>query len=169
MALDEPVTFISSALAPVVALSACAILASNAQTQYSGLIDRLRALNAERMGFGSHPPASDGQALRLRSLEHQIPVFFRRARELRNAIFLLVVGMMFILLTSFMIVTAATFQATFLAVASKWCFFAGLLSVFLAVVAMLKEVFLTFRVVRYELGIFDKATSKEMERRFEEY
>jgi hypothetical protein len=166
MSLVDPLEFISSALAPVVALSACAILASNAQTQYSALLDRLRALNEERRDYQGDAPLSDVQALRLKSLNHQIPVFFRRARHLRNAMFMLFLGMMFILLTSFMIVSTATFRWEHLAMASKWCFFGGLLFVFLALVALLREVLLTFPVVRYELGIFDKPVAREMERNF---
>lgn len=166
MSVVEPLNFISTALAPVVALSACAILTSNAQTQYSSLLDRLRALNEERRNYQGDEPLTDVQALRLKSLNHQIPVFFRRARHLRNAMFMLFLGMMFILLTSFMIVSTATFRWELLSIASKWCFFGGLLFVFLALVALLREVLLTFPVVRYELGIFDPPAGREVERGF---
>lgn len=154
--LTDPLSFISSALAPAVALSACAILVSNAQTQYSGLVDRLRDLNAERRRTQAEPAPTDAQAVRLRSLELQIPTLFRRAAALRTAMVLLFVAMMAILATSFMIVSTATFRWEFFSLAAKWCFFAGLVAVFAALVALLIEVSITFRVVRYELGIFDE-------------
>lgn len=165
----DPLTFITSALAPVVALSACAILASNAQSQYSLLIDRLRDLNDERRGYQDSQPLTAIQADRLKSLEHQIPVFYRRALLLRNAMFLLFCAMMAILLTSFLIVSRATFRWEVLSVAAKWSFFGGLVCVFLAVTSMLIEVFLTSRVVRYELGLFDPAARRAAEREFREY
>lgn len=162
----EPLNFISTALAPVVALSACAILTSNAQTQYSALVDRLRALNVEHRTYQGAESLSDVEALRVKSLEHQMPVFFRRARHLRNAMFMLFLGMMCILMTSFMVVSTATFHWEFLAVASKGFFFGGLFLVFMALVAMVREVSLTFRVVRYELGFFDRKAMHGAERGF---
>jgi len=168
-AATDPLTFITSALAPVVALSVCAILASNAQSQYSLLIDRLRALNDERRGYQDGQPLPVVQAERLKSLEHQIPVFYRRALLLRNAMSLLFGGMMAILLTSFLIVSRATFRWELLSLAAKWSFFAGLVCVFLAVTTMLVEVFLTSRVVRYELGLFDERARREAEREFRGY
>lgn len=155
MSFVEPTALITSALAPVVSLSACAILASNAQTQFSSLVDRLRTLNAERMAFHTVEEPNDFQQARIKSLDHQIPVFFHRTRLLRNAIFLLFMGMMFILLTSFIIISIAAFDATWLTIFSKGAFFTGLFFVLMALFALLSEVFLTFRVVKYELNIYE--------------
>jgi hypothetical protein len=169
LSLNDPLSFIASALAPVVSLSACAILASNAQTQYSLLVDRMRELNAERRGFLGEDPLPEIQRARLKSLNHQIPVIFRRTLLVRNAMVMIFLGMGFILLTSFLIGFMTTFKADYLALASKWSFFAGLFLVFLAVVSLLSEVFLTFRVVRYELGLFDREAARELERQARDY
>lgn len=158
MNLAEPFTFISSALAPAVALSACAILVSNAQTQYSGLVDRLRDLNAERRRYQAEEELAPLLQRRLKSVELQIPAFYRRAALLRTAMFMLFTAMMAILGTSFMIISTATFRFEFFSYAAKWCFFGGLVAVFAALVALLLEVTLTFRVVRYELGMFEEST-----------
>lgn len=155
MNLADPLSFISSALAPAVALSACAILVSNAQTQYSGLVDRLRDLNAERRGYQAQEELPPLLQRRLRSVDLQIPAFYRRAALLRTAMFMLFTAMMAILGTSFMIVSTATFRFDFFSYAAKWFFFGGLVAVFAALVALLLEVTLTFRIVRYELGMFD--------------
>lgn len=151
--LTAPVGFISSALAPVLALSACAILASNTQTQYSALVDRLRELNRERRSYSIEPAVSEVDAQRLWSLERQIAAFFHRGRLLRNAMFLLFAAMMFLLMTSFLIVATSLFSVAALGTAAKWIFFFGLLSVFCAVLCLLSEVSQTFLVVKYELGI----------------
>lgn len=156
MSLEEPLSLISSALAPVVALSASAILVSNAQTNYSSLVDRLRALNEERRQHEGDASVSEAQALRMCSIRLQIAALVRRASLLRYAMLLLFLGMIFILGTSFMIVSTATFSWPWFALASKWCFFGGLLFVFLAMLALAAEVMLTFRVVRYELGQLDE-------------
>ena len=156
MSLADPLAFISSALAPAVALSACAILVSNAQTQYSGILDRVRDLNAERRSLQGAEDLSPTQRDRLRSVELQIPAFYRRAWLLRTAMFLLFSAMMAILGTSFLIVSSATFQHALFSLAAKWCFFGGLVAVFAALVALLLEVTHTFRVVRFELGMGDE-------------
>lgn len=149
----DPLPFISAALAPAVALSACAILVSNAQSQYSGLVDRLRDLNAERRRIRAESEVPTGQVERLRSVELQLPVLYRRAQMLRTAMVLLFGAMMAILTTSFMILSTATLRWEILSYATKWVFFGGLMAVFGALAALMFEVTLTFRVVRYELGL----------------
>lgn len=162
----DPTAFIASALAPAVALSACAILTSNAQTKYSGLVDRLRALNAERREYQDHDPLTPSDALRIKSLDRQIALIFRRARHLRDAIFLLFAAMACIILTSFEIAALHFFQIKGLEIVPRWTFVCGLLLVLCALIEELLEVRLTFRVVLYELGLFDEKTAKQAERQF---
>ncbi len=153
MTVAEPLSLISSALAPAVALSACAILVSNAQSQYSDLVDRLRDLNAERRRIRAEHEVPTSHVERLRSVELQLPVLYRRAGMLRTAMVLLFGAMMAILTTSFMIVAGTTLGWEILSHATKWVFFGGLVAVFGALAALMFEVTLTFRVVRYELGL----------------
>jgi hypothetical protein len=162
----DPTTFIATALAPAVALSAIAILTSNAQTKYSSMVDRLRQLNAERRDLQGPEAPTASEALRLKSLDRQIALLFRRARHLRDAIFLLFAALACIILTSFLIAAMEYLRARNLALLPKWTFLAGLLLVFFALIEELLEVRLTFRVVRYELGLFDHATAKEVEKNF---
>lgn len=158
--------FISSALAPAVAISACAILVSNAQSKYSGLVDRIRALNAERREFQHLDPISVTDSLRIKSLDRQIALIFRRARHLRDAIFLLYAAIACIISTSFLIAAIQYFQLKGFAPYPKITFLSGLAMVLVALVMELLEVRLTFRVLRYELGLFDQESAKEAERSF---
>lgn len=158
--------FISSALAPAVAISACAILASNAQSKYSALVDRIRALNAERRDFQHLDPISAPDALRVKSLDRQIALIFRRSRHMRDAIFLLYAAIACIITTSFLIAAIQYFQLKTLGHAPKVTFLSGLVLVLAALFKELLEVRLTFRVVRYELGLFDPDAAKEAERSF---
>lgn len=162
----EPTSFIASVLAPAVALSACAILTSNAQTKYSGLVDRLRSLNSERRDFEDSDPVSPGDALRIKSLDRQIALIFRRLRHLRDAMVLFFFAMACIILTSFSIAAEKYFHARGLMMIPEGTFVTGLILVLLALIEELFEVRLTFRVVRYELGLFDDKAAKEVERRF---
>ena len=164
-----PLSFITSALAPAISLSVCALLASNAQNQYSALVDRLRLLNAEKREHELAEPADERLALRIKSLDHQIPVLFRRTRHMRNAILALFFGMMAILLTSFLIVLVELTRWEPLATGSKVSFILGLVCIFWALCEKLQELFLTFRVVRYELGLFDPEAAREAERAFRGY
>lgn len=164
--LQDPTPFIASSLAPVVALSACAIMVSNAQTKYSGLVDRLRALNTERRSFQDQDPVSPGEALRIKSLDRQIALIFRRLHHLRAAIFMLYAAMGCLILTSFQIALMQFSKEPFLAQGAKWVFVTGLACVIGAIVRELLEVRLTFRVVQFELGLFDAPAVKEAERQF---
>ncbi|MBO9542195.1 DUF2721 domain-containing protein [bacterium] len=158
--------FISSALAPAVAISACAILASNAQSKYSSLVDRIRALNAERREYQRLDPISVTESLRIKSLDRQIALIFRRSKHMRDAIFLLYAAIACIISTSFLIAAMQYFQLKNLTHAPKVTFLSGLVLVLAALVMELLEVRLTFRVLRYELGLFDQETAKEAERSF---
>lgn len=162
----DPTSFIASALAPAVALSACAILTSNAQSKYSDLVTRLRSLAAERREFQDPEPLTASEALRIKSLDRQIALIFRRARHLRDAIFCFFSAMAVIILTSFSIAVLSYFKVKDLMLLPKWTFLAGLGLVLIALVFEMLEVRLTFRVVRYELGMFDEASAREIERQF---
>lgn len=158
--------FISSALAPAVAISACAILVSNAQSKYSGLVDRIRALNSERREYQHLEPISVTESLRIKSLDRQIALIFRRARHMRDAIFLLYAAIACIIATSFLIAAMQYFQLKGVAHYPKVTFLSGLVLVLAALVIELLEVRLTFRVLRYELGLFDEEAAREAERSF---
>lgn len=163
--LPDTSSFISAALAPAVALSGCAILASTSQTKHSSILDRLRALNAERREY-QEKPLSPSDALRSESLERQIAVLFRRAHHTGKAILLLSLAMACIILSSISIALMQTIPFKGFHAFPQWAFVCGILLVLYALIEELLEVRLTFRVVRYELGLFDVKTLKEAERHF---
>lgn len=159
--ITDPTNFISAMLAPAVALSGCAILASTSHMRYSAIMDRLRALNSER-----REQQANLKSARVESLDRQIAVFFRRARHTAMAIFLLSMAMACIILTSISIAVMQYIPLTFLHNLPKWTFVLGIVLVLYALVEEVLEVRLSFKVVRYELGLFDERALKEAEQYF---
>lgn len=164
--LPDPTPFIASALAPVVALSACALMASNAQAKYSQLVDRMRLLHTERRSYHDQDPVSPVEALRIKSLDRQIALIFRRLRHVRAVLLLLYTAMGGIILSSFQIALMQFFSESWLSQGAKWTFVGALLCVIGAIAHELLEVRLTFRVVQYELGLFDEQALRDAERAF---
>lgn len=163
--IADPTNFISAALAPAIALSACAILASTSHARHSSILDRLRALNAERR---EHQERKQADSLRLQSLERQIAVLFRRASHIVKSILLLSMAMACIISTSIFIAVMQYIPNKALHTLPKWSFVLGILLILYSLIEELLEVRLSFRVLRYELGIFDERTLKEAERYFKD-
>jgi hypothetical protein len=166
----DPSAFISAALAPVLGVSGSAILASQAQTKYSALVDRIRSLHSERRALAGEQVLNAVHANRIRSLERQVALLVRRARHLRDALFLLYVAIGFLIVTSVALAAVQVLpgQALWFLWTPRVTFLAGLTCVFASIVHDLLEVRLAFRVVALELELFDDDALREAERRFRE-
>jgi hypothetical protein len=159
--VTDPSSFIAAALAPAIALSGCAILASTSHTKHSSIMDRLRALNAEKRENQENPDTQ-----RTESLERQIAVLYRRAQHTGKSIFLLSFAMACIILSSISIAVMQYIPFTALHSLPKWFFVFGILLVLFSLIEELLEVRLSFRIVRYELGLFNERALREAEKHF---
>lgn len=166
MAAFNPTAFISSALAPAVVLSGCAVLISNSQTKYSDLITRLRTLNEERRSLRNTRLLSLEQTRRRESLDRQLALIFRRARHMRDATVMLYLAVFLIIVTCFFIALQNELPWPWLRLAAKGTFLASIAMIFAGIIEEFLELRLSFRVVRYEMELFDEEAARHAEARF---
>jgi hypothetical protein len=166
--LLDPSSFISAALAPMLGVSGSAVLASQTQSKYSALVDRIRGLHAERRQLSGEQVLSPQSATRIRSVERQIALLVRRARHLRDSQFLLYAAIGFLVVTSVALAAVQTLpgRTSWQAWGPRVTFLGGLACIFASIVHDLLEVRLAFRVIALELELFDDEAMREAERRF---
>jgi hypothetical protein len=162
----NPTTFVTSALAPAVVLSGCAVLISATETKYSDLITRLRTLNEERRLLTLTEDLSPEQLSRRESLDRQLALIFRRARHLRDASVMLFVAVFMIIVTCFFLALQQDLGWSWLRVGTKATFLGSIAMIFAGLIEQFLELRLSFRVVRYELELFDEASARDAEARF---
>ncbi len=160
----DATAFVSSALAPAVVLSGCAVLISTSETKYSDLITRLRTLNEERRSLQISRP--NEPSARLESLNRQLALIFRRARHMRDATVMLFVAVFLIIVTCFFIALQQDVGWPWLRVATKVTFLAAIGMIFVGIIEQFFELRLSFRVVRFELELFDDESTRHAEARF---
>jgi len=142
-------------LAPVVMVTACAILAGGLLTRYAAINDRLRAITRERLDLlrdGANPARRDPLlAERLEELDAQLPGLLHRHTQARNALLstygasLIFIGDMFVIALA--AITAASWLPTLVLAA----FLAGVAALFVGLLLTLLELRTSAESVRYEV------------------
>lgn len=151
---------ISQILAPVVMLSACAILLTGLLARYLAVGDRLRRMSLERLELLA---TSDSQSLsyaeaikspykaeRLREVDHQMPDLQRRHLLLHNAVLTLYCAIMTFVASMFVIAWANSSGSRLLANAALWIFLAGTAIVVAGLLYVVVEIRRSARYVQYE-------------------
>ncbi|MEB3297924.1 MAG: DUF2721 domain-containing protein [Candidatus Sericytochromatia bacterium] len=148
-----PDDLIATALAPAVAMSSGAILATGLQTRFSALVDRIRHLTAEQRDLRTQLSLSATEGTRLARIERQLPLMVARGRWVQAAVVFLYLGIASFLTCTLALAFAARGVAGAWRVAAEILFLSGASSLLAGVVAEIMEVRLAFRVVRAEVGI----------------
>jgi hypothetical protein len=148
-------------LAPVVMVTACAILLNVLQSRYAIVNDRLRAMSGERLELlrtpGAStlalPPNADAFIVeRLAEIDRQIPDLLGRHLTLRNAILAVYYAIAAFIATMFVIALATTFGTAFLATTILVLFLAGTALVLVGVGLTAVEVRASHLAVHYEVN-----------------
>src|SRR5437867_9263013 len=150
--LDVAIQSINAAMTPAVLFTASALLLAGLQNKYSTLIQAVRSLNDERRRMLREPSLAAWQTDRLKSIDNQIPHLLMRAKLVRNAVFMLYLGTLLFLLSSFVIGLVHLGwppMATLVIV----LFGLGLAGLMVGVGFALAEARLSYRVVRMEVGL----------------
>lgn len=136
-------------LAPAVMISSSALLLLGFQTKFSNLASRFRTLNHELRELKKSPRQEDWQKERFESLGLQVNHLFQRATHVKNAILLTYGAILFFVLTSVLIFLDVHGVGSLF----KWIqlsFVLGLLVEFSAVLTLMIEVALAFKVIKIE-------------------
>ena len=139
-------------MTPAVLFTASALLLAGLQNKYSTLIQAVRSLNDERRRFLQEKSLVAWQTDRLKSIDKQIPHLLARAKLVRNAVFMLYLGTLLFLLSSFFIALAHTGWQS-MAVPVVALFGLGLAGLIVGICFALAEARLSYLVVRKEVGL----------------
>ncbi len=152
LALDAAIRSINAAMTPAVLFTASALLLAGLQNKYSTLIQAVRALNDERRELLRRPTLAPWEKSRSASIAGQIPHLLARAKLVRNAVFLLYLGTLLFLGSSFVIGLAHLGWPP-MAPLVIVLFGLGLAGLMAGVGFALAEARLSYRVVRMEVGL----------------
>lgn len=143
-------------LAPVVMVSACAILLGGLLQRYAALNERLRSMNRERFDFMF---ANDATAVnyqrkqeRLAEIGYQIPLLFRRHRLTHHSVLAVYSAVCVFISDMFVIALAAVVNADWCSTLVLLLFLAGVLLLFIGVLYTAVEIWSSNHAVEYEVN-----------------
>ena len=142
-------------LAPVVMVTACAILAGGLLTRYAAINDRLRAIARERLDLlraGAGAAQRDSFTTeRLEELDAQVPGLLHRHKQARDAVLGIYAASLVFIGNMFLIALAAATQSEWLANAVLLVFLAGIATLFAALLQTVLEARTSHQAVHYEV------------------
>ena len=146
-------------IAPVVMITACAILLGGMQAQFAAINDRLRARARERLELLRTPDwgLSNVASLvgvyaieRLREIDAQMPRLLRRHQLVHNAVLTLYCAVLVFVLTMFIIAVAAAQHSSGMATLALVVFLIGIATVLVGVAVMAVEIRRSNDALQYE-------------------
>jgi hypothetical protein len=142
-------------LAPVVMVTACAILAGGLLTRYAAINDRLRAITRERLDLlraGANGAQRDPlMSERLEELDAQVPGLLHRHQQARDALLSNYGASLIFIADMFVIALAATTGTAWLPTLVLIVFLAGIAVLFVGLMLILLEVRTSHEAVHYEV------------------
>ncbi|HEV8637913.1 MAG TPA: DUF2721 domain-containing protein [Chloroflexota bacterium] len=155
MDADAAARTIQLVLAPVVMVTACALVLGTLLGRYGAVNDRLRAMARERLELvsaGRAPGTERFAAERLQEIDVQLPELLRRHTLLHYAVVVGYGAVLVFIMSMFVLAAAVSSGGASTAVAALWVFLAGTGALLLAVLLALLEALVSHRAVQYEVG-----------------
>jgi Flp pilus assembly protein TadB len=150
---------IQSILAPVVMITACAILLTGLLGHYAAINARLRAMSRERIDLlrnSGHPLVESIRALdefsreRLDQIDTQLPTLLQRHKLIHDAVQSLYAAILVFLISMLVIALAVVSDVAWLSSMAVICFVFGMLTLFVGVVITLREVRISHQAIEFE-------------------
>jgi hypothetical protein len=140
---------IQDILAPVVMVTACAIILGGLWTHAESINDRLRAMNQERLELWRQPPTADAYITeRLAEIDAQAPMLLRRHHRVRQAIVMAYAAIMVYIVSMFAIALTVLRNTT--GAPALLLFLTATLLLLVAVVLAILEIRISHRALEYE-------------------
>jgi hypothetical protein len=159
MSFNATAHIIQFILAPVVMVSACAILISGMLTQYGAINDRLRAMGRERLELlrALAPASREGTDTtekltreRLGQIDAQLPDLLHRHDLVHAAVLLCYCTILCLVASMFVIAVAVVTDSTFAGMAALLFFLGGTGVLLVGVGRMAMEIRTSNRAITYE-------------------
>ena len=150
---DTDASIIQQILAPVVVISACALLCLSTSARLTAILSRIRGFHQERIEAFQIEPGKDERAdrvraMRLEGLEEQTHRLIRRAALIRNALLLLFFAIICMLISSLVLGLSTIVDGV--QPAAIVMFVVGVISMLIAMILSLAEIGAALKTVRYE-------------------
>lgn len=138
-------------IAPVVMVTACAVILNGLLTRFATINERLRSMTHERLEL-LRTPDSDGFAIeRIAEIDEQIPRVLQRHKLGHDAVFGVYSAMVIFLGDMFVIALALFINEGWLATLALLVFLGGICAVIYGVSLTLREIFISLSSVTYEV------------------
>jgi len=152
MNIDAVARNIQIILAPVVMVTACAILLQGLLGRYAAINERLRALAAERiMLVFKDLESSDFRTERLRLIDTQVPTLLNHHKRAHDSVLSIYAATLIFIVDMFVIAFAALYESSLLADTALLVFLAGIATMMLGVIFTSLEIRTSHLAVRYEV------------------
>ncbi len=139
-------------LAPVVLVTACAILAQGLQGRYTAITDRLRAITSERLTLLYTDTATDGFRMeRLVSIDLQLPSLMLHHKKAHDAVLAIYSAVIIFIGDMFAIAMVAIYQVAWLATIVLLLFLAGTGVLLLGVLTAALEIRTSHQALHHEI------------------
>jgi len=139
-------------LAPVVMVTACAILLQGLLGRYSAFNDRLRLMVGERLKLlYTERPGDPFRTERLRQIDATIPLLLAHHRKAHDAVLAVYAAALIFVVDMFVIAFAAIYQWVWLADAALLLFLAGIAVLILGIMITALEVRTSHVALHYEV------------------
>jgi hypothetical protein len=142
-------------LAPVVMVSACALILVGLLNRYSAIANRLRSMARERLDLGAMQNQSQDQphlaAERLNQIDTQMPLLLRHHKLVRDAVLCVYCAVAFYIADMFVIALAAATGIVWLSTAVLLLFLVAVGLLFAAVLLMAGEIRTSHQALEYEV------------------
>ena len=146
-------------IAPVVMVTACAIILSGLLTHYAAVNDRLRLMTRERLDLlralrleTGNPGGVDPYTVeRLDQIDRQMPELLNRHQFIRQAVLAMYSAILIFILSMFVIAIAVMTNAPLLATAALAVFLAGTAALLVSVLLVVLEIRVSHRTLQYEV------------------
>lgn len=158
MSAQTVATVIQMIIAPVVMVTACAIIISGLLSRYSAINDRMRLMARERLDLLlAHKPELDTAPThaytveRLHQIDRQLPDLLRRHRLVRDAVLAVYCAIIVFIVCMFVIAIADALASAWLALGALVLFLLGTAALLVGVVLTAIEVRVSHLAIRFEV------------------
>lgn len=139
-------------IAPVVLITACAIIQGRVLGRFVYVGQRLRSLANERLELLHKGKMEDAFSLeRLQEIDRQIPLLKQRHRLLQRSVLLIYAAIIIFLITMFVIALSVALDAGSIAALALSCFLLGTSLLLIDVILAGQEIRMSHRAMCYEI------------------
>ncbi len=140
-------------IAPVVLVTACAIIQGGVLGRFVYVGQRIRALANERLELLHQGKTDDGFSIeRLQEIDRQIPLLKQRHRLLQRSGLLIYTAVIIFLTSMFAIALSVASNVSAIATIALLCFMGGTCLLLIAVILASQEIRLSHQAICYEVN-----------------